>query len=59
MTKYEYLVNEERRHQIWLLKFEREHAALRKIVAEKHGELAVQKVERMIENEQRVFNEHI
>jgi len=51
LTKYEYLVNEERRHQIWLLKFEREHAALRKIVVEKHGELAVQKVERMIAND--------
>ena len=45
MTHDEILTKGERKHQVWLLKFEREYAALRSKLVEKYGEEGVRAVE--------------
>lgn len=51
MTSEEYLIAEERAHNIWMLKFRADLAELRETLVEKYSEEGVQKVEEKIEKE--------
>ena len=48
MTAIEELTNMERAHQVWLIKFNQEHDALRAGLVEKYGEAGVSAVEESV-----------
>ena len=51
MTSEEYLIAEERAHNIWMLKFRADLAELRETLVETYSEDGVKKVEKQIERE--------
>jgi len=52
MTNHEaILAKEERAHQLWMLKFNREYNELRGELVEKYGEAAIQRKEKQLSND--------
>ena len=53
MTNHEaILAKEERAHQLWMLKFNREYNELRGELVEKYGEAAIRRKEKQLSNDQ-------